>query len=609
MKKLYLLVFFFAFNCFGQEDPLIEYVLSVAENYPENEIFHLLRIDSEYEDKKIDDEVVVKTYLTYQSEEALDIIDQNEEFISLSIPINDSVSVVVDLVNFSHTLNDLTVTLSSGNPLNLANYKYGLYRGMIRGDEKSLAAISLFADEIVGFISNEDGNYIIGKIKDIDKHMIYNDKDVLAVPDFTCDSPEEGSTEDPVEDSVEDTQKCVRLFYETDYNMFLAHNSNYNSVLNYINSLYNGVATLYNTIPVSTLLHKILIWDTHDPYTYSPGEPLTPINYTYYYSRSDLMGADFSQFVRQGPSTGQQAGSAATSGDNFTDICYPSPTTHNSQIPRPSTIYSYPAYSWPVSASAHEFGHLMGSRHTHACVWNGNNTAIDGCGPAAGYNEGSCPAASIPSSGTIMSYCHLLSVGVNFANGFGTQPGQRILTKINNSLCLQNCTACTGSFHVKTDVLANVIDKKQASDRLTVSNRVITTATGIYHAGNTVVLSDGFHSASGSKFRGYVEGCTNTFVGRNAAYGTKPYSYKPEEINNSSIKLFPNPSNTKVFITTGNLVLNKITVTASDGKTVYNKMTNEASFELDVSTFSNGIYIVNIQTSDGAVFAKKLIKN
>jgi hypothetical protein len=70
---------------------------------------------------------------------------------------------------------------------------------------------------------------------------------------------------------------------------------------------------------------------------------------------------------------------------------------------------------------AHEMGHSFGSRHTHACVWNGNNTAIDGCGPAAGYGyEGSCSGAPIPSiGGTIMSYCHLTSTGINFNNGFG----------------------------------------------------------------------------------------------------------------------------------------------------------------------------------------------
>lgn len=38
-----------------------------------------------------------------------------------------------------------------------------------------------------------------------------------------------------------------------------------------------------------------------------------------------------------------------------------------------------PTYSWSAYVVTHEFGHLFGSRHTHACVWNGDNTAIDGC--------------------------------------------------------------------------------------------------------------------------------------------------------------------------------------------------------------------------------------
>ncbi len=99
-----------------------------------------------------------------------------------------------------------------------------------------------------------------------------------------------------------------------------------------------------------------------------------------------------------------------------------------------------PTYSWTINVITHEFGHLMGSRHTHACVWNGNNTAIDGCGQQAGFSEGSCPVGPIPSStekGTIMSYCHLIGgVGINLANGFGPQPAQAILNAVNGGTCL-----------------------------------------------------------------------------------------------------------------------------------------------------------------------------
>ncbi|MFZ1687818.1 MAG: fibronectin type III domain-containing protein, partial [Flavobacteriales bacterium] len=101
-----------------------------------------------------------------------------------------------------------------------------------------------------------------------------------------------------------------------------------------------------------------------------------------------------------------------------------------------------PTYSWSVMVVTHEQGHLLGSRHTHACVWNGNNTAIDGCGPAAGYGyEGTCSGAPIPSTGgTIMSYCHLNAVGINFNNGFGPQPLAVITNNVNAAVCLSACS-------------------------------------------------------------------------------------------------------------------------------------------------------------------------
>jgi len=90
-------------------------------------------------------------------------------------------------------------------------------------------------------------------------------------------------------------------------------------------------------------------------------------------------------------------------------------------------------YSWDVHVVTHEFGHLLGSEHTHACVWNGNNTAIDGCESV----EGSCTQPPLPPTrtGTIMSYCHQ-NVGINFNLGFGPQPGNVIRNRVSNASCL-----------------------------------------------------------------------------------------------------------------------------------------------------------------------------
>ncbi|MFZ9661260.1 MAG: T9SS type A sorting domain-containing protein, partial [Chitinophagaceae bacterium] len=122
----------------------------------------------------------------------------------------------------------------------------------------------------------------------------------------------------------------------------------------------------------------------------------------------------------------------------------------------------FPTYSWTVEVITHEMGHNLGSRHTHSCSWDvdGDGTAsemIDGCGPSAGYSEGSCTVAPLPSTGgTIMSYCHLTSAGINFNNGFGPLPGAAIRSYTYNSSCLTACSSCTvTSSFTKTDVQCN----------------------------------------------------------------------------------------------------------------------------------------------------------
>jgi hypothetical protein len=133
----------------------------------------------------------------------------------------------------------------------------------------------------------------------------------------------------------------------------------------------------------------------------------------------------------------------------FSGLCNPDISNSTSYSSIHSTYEDVPVYSWSVSVQTHELGHLLGSRHTHACVWNGDGTAIDGC---SGFTEGGCDDPGYPDlgvGGTIMSYCHLVGeIGINFSNGFGPQPGSVIRNNVTDAACL---TACEGDTVIVTE--------------------------------------------------------------------------------------------------------------------------------------------------------------
>lgn len=79
----------------------------------------------------------------------------------------------------------------------------------------------------------------------------------------------------------------------------------------------------------------------------------------------------------------------------------------------------------------------------------------------------------------------------------------------------------------------------------------------------------------------------------------------------SSMQIFPNPTDGKVYITlTKNIAVKRITVTHLSGKVVYdNKNTIEKKgdqFELDLSNQNPGFYIVSIKTNEGSAYFKLL---
>lgn len=324
-----------------------------------------------------------------------------------------------------------------GIPLNSGVH----YSGFISGVPGSMVALSIYEHEIAGVISTpEDGNIIIGKMaskemieNNTNEHVIYFENDLAKNSGFECGVTESHELFQSLreqanapQDIFENRCRTVKIFLECDYRMYQDRNLQKNQVVSYVTSVFNVVKALYANESVKLEISDIMVWTTQDPF---PKTTLQNIIYGYAEYRKNNFKGDLAQLVSTYPS---QGGIAFVNG-----MC----TTYNGQIGPHSYAYIYntfntlPTYSWSVEVMAHELGHNFGSWHTHSCVWGPQkNAQIDNCQTP---DVGSCNPGPTPNGGgTIMSYCHLTGVGINFSKGFGQEPGDILRNAVNNKPCL-----------------------------------------------------------------------------------------------------------------------------------------------------------------------------
>ena len=378
----------------------------------------------------------VKRFTLLDIKNISEILTSKPAFLNFSIPVNNGQkSIRVLLYKESISPNGFTLISNDGNVNDAGNIVH--YKGAIDADGKSIAAFSFSENEISGIVNNNEGNYVIGGLQDHSgRYIIYNDKDLVKLAPFDCNT----NTDIPVgpgnyyrasASAATLTTKCVNWYWETDVDIFTAKGSLAN-VNAFMQGIFNQVQTLYANDGISITLKTLFVWTTTDPYT---GTSTSGYLDQFGIYRTTFDG-DLATLIGTKGGGGIAWINGLCNSQNKYKMSYCGITTSYATIP---------TYSWTVEVITHEQGHLLGSRHTHDCVWNGNNTKIDGCGDNAGYPSGSCAVPANPTGGgTIMSYCHLTGTGINFNLGFGPQPTALIINNVNNAACLINCsTGCT----------------------------------------------------------------------------------------------------------------------------------------------------------------------
>jgi hypothetical protein len=465
-----LAVFFVSFCSVAQT--LKPVAQKISDRKSERQVFtpvSIFTVSGETQQRSVSlSNVVTKsTILSLSNEASTSLISSKPQNISFKIPFDNSTEVELELYQANLFTPDFAVTTSGSNGTPVS-YTGGVhYQGIIKGDVNSVAAISVYDGEVMGMISSSVyGNLVLGKLENdqANRHIFYSDKDLVARPAsdcFTKDDKQRYELNDlrgPIVPSIQ--ANCIRVYWEVNVDIYNNKGSVGNAA-NYVIGIFNQSNVIYANDGIPVSLSELYVWNTASPYTAT--------------STSSLLGQFQSYRNSFNGNLGHLLGYAGGGGvaAGFSGLCNSNLDNSQCYSGVSSSYQTVPTYSWTVMVVTHEQGHLMGSRHTHACVWNGNNTAIDNCGPTAGYGyEGTCSGAPSPGSagGTIMSYCHLVSgVGINFNNGFGTQPKNVILTRYANATCL---TACSGTSSTSAITTSNVTATTCAGQSVNVSYAV-----------------------------------------------------------------------------------------------------------------------------------------
>ena len=342
------------------------------------------------------------------------------------------------------------------------------YRGILERGSDALAGMSFFEDQAYGLFSTlQQGNIVLaldpinpGKQKQ--NYILYFESDLLIERDANCGSEElrpvdDQATEAFARENVYETCRDIGVKIEAT-NALYTQKGGTVATAQYISAFFNNVSIIYRNDGIYTSLSSIAVNKTSDIYAGLPSSMLK-LNAFGDDERNGYQraGAELAHLVDYDPGKG----GIAWINTLCTDYTYYSAQNYHYGAYAYSSIEAtqqdFPDYSLTVFMFSHEMGHNLGSYHTQWCGWSGG--AIDNCAaPEKLTGQDVCAPGPAPTNGgTIMSYCHATSYGINYSSGFGTQPGNRIRSVVASKTCAET--------YIPTDILATSPNKTLTANR------------------------------------------------------------------------------------------------------------------------------------------------
>jgi hypothetical protein len=234
---------------------------------------------------------------------------------------------------------------------------------------------------------------------------------LISTPAWTCSTPENdaGTLEDGGdvggefggEGGIAGTQPCrqIRIAYETDHEFLQLFSGNTNAATAYVATLASALTSIYTRDVNARLNVRYLrLWQTSaDPWNQTSTSAELEAFAGYWQATMGSVIRDLSHFLS---GRGLGGGVAYLPGICASSQAYGLSANLAGFFPTP--LVDNNGQNWDIYVVAHELGHNFGAPHTH-----NYSPVLDGCGSS----PQDCSAANAD-EGTIMSYCHLCSGGV-----------------------------------------------------------------------------------------------------------------------------------------------------------------------------------------------------
>ena len=391
----------------------------------------------------------------------------------LDIPFFNNNTLQLNLESFSAFTNDFQLLRTNDNGMIYDAYQPDIQSYRIVGEGVS-GSMSFMKNLLIGVIKYNGDVYEITHIED-NLYVLFDVNKCVAESSFSCQTDTEYNqvvTADSEPLEMMGGSECVEMGIEIDFYTYEQFANNCYDAVEWALALLAGVSEVYYSElnqMVTLQARYINVWeivDNYDPLNdcgdmldempnYWNNPPFNDI-----YAQTDLVHL----FSRKNANGGIAFVGALCGGLSNANWGFGVTTGLNTTF-----TYDYPdntPYSYNLSYLGHEIGHNFGSPHTHNCGWDADASlnfpggAIDACADV----EGACSSPLNPpnevwqqSSGTIMSYCDLGSVGITL-EFHPIVESQALIPGINGANCLTTCddieTSCGNSIYGCTDSIA-----------------------------------------------------------------------------------------------------------------------------------------------------------